>query len=324
MVAVTRHMHPAARRAILQTMLGLGPDGSEFARYTPIFAVLPVQQPVYRLCRTDEAAEVLAQRMELICARVVHVEVAPQTLRSKVYALLSDPSSTRAARGVSVVILSGICVSTAAYCYETMPGVPSGPAEANRLQMVEVGMVALFTAEYIARLVCCPHLREFLMSPMNAIDLLSVLPYYVSLLSQQLLGGARPRNPPSQPDRRAPGFPLLNQGVAVEWSVCVRPALLRVAGECGCAVTGGSWECLWKESGHRGLMLSTQGAVILQRVATGRHAPSVTSFCGCTASHDSWAATCSCSQPVSVSVPATMPLRMCVRMKAETFCQVSL
>lgn len=198
MVAAARHMHSAARHAILKTMLSLGPDRSAFAQYAPIFAVMPTQQPVYRLCRTDESPEELAQRMELVCARAVHEEVAPQTLQGKVYALLSDPSSSRAAQAVSAVILAGICVSTAAYCYETMPGVPSGPAEADRLQLAEVGMVALFTVEYVARLVCCPHLRQFLISPMNAIDLLSVLPYYVSLLSETILGGTRPDSPRSQ------------------------------------------------------------------------------------------------------------------------------
>lgn len=190
MVAATRHMHTAARRDVLETMLSLGPDINGFSSYTPVFAIMPTHEPVHRLCRTDLSPRAFAQRMELISARVIRTQAVPRTLRGVVYALLSDPGSCRAARAVSVVILSGICVSTAAYCYETMPGVPSGPAEAARLHSVEVAMVVLFTVEYVARLLCCPHLRRFLMSPMNAIDVLSVLPYYVSLLSERLLGGA--------------------------------------------------------------------------------------------------------------------------------------
>eukprot|EP00892_Ulva_mutabilis_P008185 jgi/Ulvmu1/5739/UM245_0007.1 len=188
-VSVVRHMHVPARRGLLDAMLRLGPDSSQFASYSATFCFPSPDGKLHRLLRTSQPPQALVQSMEVVAAQIVKPVAVRATLRERVYTLLSDPMSSRAARAVSAVILSGICVSTGAYCYETMPGVPRGPVEAARLQVVEVAMVALFTVEYAARFACCPHLRRFLTSPMNSIDVLSVLPYYVSLLSEQLLGG---------------------------------------------------------------------------------------------------------------------------------------
>lgn len=192
MVAVIRHMHVTARRAVLDAMLRLGPDSSEISAYIPIFSMTLPEHRLHKLLRVTVPAQQLVHAMALIATNAVPSAKAPESLRERIYLLLSDPSSSLCARAVSGIILAGISASTAAYCYETMPGVPGSPAEAARLQVVEVTMVVLFTVEYVARLVCCPQLRAFLASPMNAIDVLSVLPYYISLLSEQLLGGVFP------------------------------------------------------------------------------------------------------------------------------------
>lgn len=189
LVTVIRHMNATARQATLDAMLRIGPDTSGFSAYSPTFSFSQSHARVHHLWRDGRPPENLVHDMELIAAPALQPEATPLTLRAQVYALLSHPSSSRAARVASLVILSGISVSTAAYCYDTMPGVPRGPGEAAWLHAVEVATVALFTTEYLARLACCPRLRQFLTSPMNAIDVLSVLPYFVSLLSEQLLGG---------------------------------------------------------------------------------------------------------------------------------------
>ena len=49
--------------------------------------------------------------------------------------------------------------------------------------MVAVG---IFTLEYFTRLLCCPRKLKFFLQPMNLVDFLALLPFYVSLILEGL------------------------------------------------------------------------------------------------------------------------------------------
>lgn len=79
---------------------------------------------------------------------------------------------------VNVVILLVIIFSTACFVLETEFKSPDLDTTWFGL---ETFAVAVFSVEYTIRLVTCPNLRGFLLSPLNAIDALAILPYYVTL-----------------------------------------------------------------------------------------------------------------------------------------------
>lgn len=105
------------------------------------------------------------------------------TLRHKVYELFEEPDSSRAAFCVVFFIIICIIASTIAFCLET---IPSMDTHREVFFAFEVFFVAVFTIEYIVRFwATVPEKMSFvgfLFSPLNVIDLLSVAPFYVTLI----------------------------------------------------------------------------------------------------------------------------------------------
>ncbi len=51
--------------------------------------------------------------------------------------------------------------------------------------------MAIFTFEYLARLLCCPNLWRFARSLSNLIDLVAILPFYIELMVRGTSSGER-------------------------------------------------------------------------------------------------------------------------------------
>ena len=54
------------------------------------------------------------------------------------------------------------------------------------LQLIENSCVAFFTLEYVLRLANAPNKKRFLKNPMNWIDFLSIIPFYITLFLKQI------------------------------------------------------------------------------------------------------------------------------------------
>lgn len=86
---------------------------------------------------------------------------------------------SRLGRIFDVTIQVLIVVSLVSFSLETLPGLTDSQRMA--LRVIETVTVLVFTAEYIARLLTSARPLKFMFSFLGLVDLLSILPFYISL-----------------------------------------------------------------------------------------------------------------------------------------------
>ena len=103
-----------------------------------------------------------------------------RSFRERVHELMNEPSSSRAAALISYVVLISIFCSTLFFVMESMPEYARDPAMQEFFFQSEVVVVAIFTCEYMIRFIGHPGNRfSFMLEPLNAVDLLAILPFYL-------------------------------------------------------------------------------------------------------------------------------------------------
>jgi len=109
--------------------------------------------------------------------------------------LLEEPTTSTAAKVVSFVVLICIIVSTINIVLESLPSFDpnrdGGDVETYTLFALESFCILVFSIEYLLRLWAVPDNEsklEWVQSPMNVIDLVAILPYFIDLV--MLLAGA--------------------------------------------------------------------------------------------------------------------------------------
>lgn len=94
-----------------------------------------------------------------------------------------EPTSSRFAKGLSLILNSLIVISIVGYVVETEPGSYGYHAE---LQLLEVICTFVFCLEYLSRFIICFHSgqtkRQFVASPVNIADLIAILPWFLEKL----------------------------------------------------------------------------------------------------------------------------------------------
>ena len=88
-------------------------------------------------------------------------------------------SDTKAGRAFDFVVFFLIISSIIALTFETLPGL--SPAVKRAFHIFETITVVLFTIEYVLRIATSPEKRRYIFSFHGVIDLVAILPFYLSL-----------------------------------------------------------------------------------------------------------------------------------------------
>lgn len=107
--------------------------------------------------------------------------------RRSVWLRLENPGFSTLSKVMAVASLSVVVVSIVTMCVHSMPrfhqmDLDEKEVEDPVLNFFENLCVLFFTAEFILRLAVAPSARKFLCSLLNIIDLLSIMPFYVTVV----------------------------------------------------------------------------------------------------------------------------------------------
>lgn len=125
-------------------------------------------------------------------------EVMNFTWRQQFYLFLEDPDYSMFSRVFSHFILYTIVASIACFVLETMPQFRG----ATVFKIVEPVTTIIFTLEYLSRFFVCDafppkcygHTSKwgFIKNPLNILDLLAILPYWLEVAAEELMKNVKP------------------------------------------------------------------------------------------------------------------------------------
>ncbi|XP_078422188.1 delayed-rectifier potassium channel regulatory subunit KCNS3-like [Cetorhinus maximus] len=131
------------------------------------------------LSLTSEDASTIPLQME----RFKHMWYGKQ--REKLWLILENPEYSFPAKVFTISSLVIVLLSIVAMCVHSLPEF-HGRSEDPGFLIVEFTCIVWFSIEYIARLIVTPCLCKFLQNPLNIIDFLSFLPFYITLVVERI------------------------------------------------------------------------------------------------------------------------------------------
>uniref|UniRef100_A0A1A8F0Q5 Potassium voltage-gated channel, subfamily F, member 1a n=1 Tax=Nothobranchius korthausae TaxID=1143690 RepID=A0A1A8F0Q5_9TELE len=143
----------------------------------------------------DELAEI-AERVRTI---LVDREGDPsaggwQRFQMSLWRLMEKPESSLSAHVIAIVSFIFILISSVVMCVGTIPDLQVEDSEGNltehpTLEVIETVCIGWFTIEYLLRLISSPNKIKFVLSFMNIIDFMAIIPFFVVLILTSIGAG---------------------------------------------------------------------------------------------------------------------------------------
>ncbi|CAB4020370.1 Potassium voltage-gated channel Shaker, partial [Paramuricea clavata] len=99
-------------------------------------------------------------------------------LQKAIWKLFEFPDTSFAARIIAIISVSVIVISIVTFCVETLP---QFQPQKEPWFGLETACIIWFTFEYLVRLLSSPNKLVFLRSFLNIIDVVAIMPYYITL-----------------------------------------------------------------------------------------------------------------------------------------------
>lgn len=164
------------------------------------YGIMP--QEVHDCCfdddnENDNADDSKSTGSGSVCDKTEHVVTRSLIgrVRNWIWVLLEGEADSgfRAFFGMVIIYIVGLFIILSIFTtvYETVPceNVEKVCKERTRiLDLLDNICVGVFSVEFCLRLLVCPNIVEFAKNPMNIIDFLSILPFYLTLLLESVVG----------------------------------------------------------------------------------------------------------------------------------------
>jgi len=102
-------------------------------------------------------------------------------IRKDVMEFFDDPVSSDGAYIVSIFVFLCIVTSTITIILESLPSMDNDDAKADFF-IVEAICITVFTLEYLVRIWADPNKCKFMIQPMNVVDLVAIMPFYIDIV----------------------------------------------------------------------------------------------------------------------------------------------
>ena len=112
------------------------------------------------------------------------------SFQKNVWELFEYPDTSRYAKAIAWLSCTVVLLSIVVFCVETLPRFTKESHDeteidtSNPFFIIEAVCIAWFTFEYIVRLFSSPIKRKFLVGALNIIDLVAILPFFISFALQ--------------------------------------------------------------------------------------------------------------------------------------------
>jgi voltage-gated potassium channel len=103
--------------------------------------------------------------------------------RLKLYTIIFE-ADTRAGRTFDIALIAVVLLSVMLVTLESVPAIKAGFED--KLIWIEYGFTAIFSIEYLLRLICVRHPWRYARSFYGIVDLMAVLPTYLALIAPEL------------------------------------------------------------------------------------------------------------------------------------------
>eukprot|EP00090_Calanus_glacialis_P034773 TRINITY_DN5878_c0_g1_i2.p1 TRINITY_DN5878_c0_g1~~TRINITY_DN5878_c0_g1_i2.p1 ORF type:complete len:413 (+),score=103.17 TRINITY_DN5878_c0_g1_i2:287-1525(+) len=150
--------------------------------------------PKIEICQSEKEGDIATKRKEMELAEEEDFGMSDLgQLRSFIWNTMEYPWTSTTAQIMAYFSLVMVLISTVTFILSTFDELQINEVGEFRYPMINTIIEAIdhivitfFSIEYLVRFICSPRKLKFMMASMNLVDILAIIPFYISLLLEGL------------------------------------------------------------------------------------------------------------------------------------------